>query len=77
MALPEYDPAKDGNPFEWILKASAKVRQQRKPHSAAIRNMTFVDLDAAKEYDQLLDRLDAERMQDLRAGYGRKKASRP
>lgn len=29
--LPVYDPAKDGNPFFWIIQAADKVRQAREP----------------------------------------------
>ena len=29
--LPVYDPAKDGNPFEWIIQTADKVRQAREP----------------------------------------------
>ncbi|HQS59713.1 MAG TPA: hypothetical protein PLU16_14770 [Gallionellaceae bacterium] len=30
-SLPVYDPAKDGNPFVWIIQAAEKVRQAREP----------------------------------------------
>jgi hypothetical protein len=26
-----YNPAKDGNPFEWIIQTAEKVRQTREP----------------------------------------------
>jgi hypothetical protein len=29
--LPVYNPAKDGNPFEWIIQMADKVRQMREP----------------------------------------------
>jgi hypothetical protein len=29
--LPVYDPAKDGNPFVWVIQTAEKVRQTREP----------------------------------------------
>lgn len=69
--LPDYD-RRDGNPFEWILRAAAEVRSDRKAER-------LIDL-AAKQttdrtraaHDAAIDGEDAERLRSIRAKYPRK-----
>lgn len=35
--LPTYDPKKDGNPFEWIVKAARVVRERNSNDAQVIR----------------------------------------
>lgn len=35
--LPTYDPKKDGNPFEWIVKAAQVVRERNSNDAQVIR----------------------------------------
>ncbi len=50
---PVYDPKKDGNVFEWLLKASNTYREMRK-----------VEINAVKEASAELERMDRPKVEN-------------
>lgn len=53
MKLPDYDPDRDGNPFEFILRAAAHVRDVRQSVGVREREIRVLsDRYAAKQYDK-------------------------
>lgn len=66
--LPTYDPATDGNRFQWILEQSQVVREQRRQvhHAGRFR---AGDLELLRRYDAEIEREDEQRLKSLRVKY--------
>jgi len=67
--LPDYNPAKDGNRFDWILEQSKKVRAERQAIAATRQVFTQIDRLLMAEHDAAIEDEDGKRLQNLRAKY--------
>lgn len=67
--LPDYDPAKDGNRFQWIIEQSKRVRAERQAIAASRRLFTQIDRRLMAEHDAAIEAEDGQRLQNLRAQY--------
>lgn len=67
--LPDHDPAKDGNRFQWILEQSKVVRAERQALAASRRLFTPQDLKVMKAHDANIDAEDDQRLRNLRQKY--------
>lgn len=67
--LPDYDPEKDGNRFQWIIEQSKRVRAERQAIAASRRLFTEIDRRLMAEHDAAIEAEDGKRLQNLRDQY--------
>lgn len=67
--LPDHDPAKDGNRFQWIVEQSKKVRAERQALNANRQLFTKADRASMREHDEGIEAEDGERLKNLRRQY--------
>ena len=68
-SMPTYDPAKDGNLYDWIVKQSQVVRAERQAVAASHCLFTKADRLAMAVHDAAMDAEDENRLKNLRRQY--------